>query len=141
MAKVSRQRKCLVTGETFPASKLIRFVAGPDGVIVPDVAAKLPGRGCWVQADRDVVEEAIKKKVFLRVGRQLMKNVKSDVEKLEEDDGKKETSSGSGQIPVILDGSGNFKIGGFGNNDGWMVSPGASSTTWYFKLYLVGYCL
>ncbi len=59
----------------------------------------------------------------------------------EEDDGKKETSSGSGQIPVILDGSGNFKIGGFGNNDGWMVSPGASSTTWYFKLYLVGYCL
>lgn len=85
VAKVSRQRKCLVTGETFPASKLIRFVAGPDGNIVPDVAAKLPGRGCWVQADRKVIEEAIKKKVFLRVGRQLMKNVKNDVEKLEED--------------------------------------------------------
>lgn len=90
MTKVSRQRKCLVTGETLPASKLIRFVAGPDGTIVPDVAAKLPGRGCWLRADRKVVEEAIKKKVFLRVGRQLMKNVKNDVEELEEEDGKKQ---------------------------------------------------
>ncbi|MDG1858732.1 MAG: DUF448 domain-containing protein, partial [Emcibacteraceae bacterium] len=64
MTKVSRQRKCLVTGEMFPASKLIRFVSGPDGTIVPDVAAKLPGRGCWLLADREVVEEAIKKKIF-----------------------------------------------------------------------------
>lgn len=80
----------MVTGETLPASKLIRFVAGPDGVIVPDVAAKLPGRGCWVQANRTILQEAIKKKIFLRVGRQLMKNVKNDVEELEEEDGKKQ---------------------------------------------------
>ena len=33
-----------------PDSRLIRFVAAPDGQVVPDVAAKLPGRGLWVTA-------------------------------------------------------------------------------------------
>jgi uncharacterized protein len=89
VAKTTRQRKCLVTAETLPASDLIRFVASPDGYIVPDVAAKLPRRGCWVKADREVIEEAIKKKVFFRVGKQLLKNVKSDIEEIEEDDNKK----------------------------------------------------
>lgn len=56
----------------------------------------------------------------------------------EEDDGKYEMASGSGQIPVILDASGNFKIGSYGWQDhGYALS----NTTWYIKLYLVGYCL
>ena len=59
----------------------------------------------------------------------------------EEDKGRPETATGSGQAPVILDASGNFKIGGFGNTDGYAVNPTGSGTTWYFKLYLVGYCL
>ena len=39
-------------------ARLIRFVAGPDGVVVPDLARKLPGRGLWVAADRAAVETA-----------------------------------------------------------------------------------
>ncbi|MGH6869886.1 MAG: RNA-binding protein [Rhizomicrobium sp.] len=46
-----RERRCIVTGETREEARLIRFVVGPDGAIVPDLAAKLPGRGIWVTAD------------------------------------------------------------------------------------------
>ena len=37
---------------------MIRFVVGPDRRIVPDLAAKLPGRGIWLSASKDVLELA-----------------------------------------------------------------------------------
>ena len=52
------ERRCIVTGETAPKAGLIRFVLGPDGVVVPDVLEKLPGRGMWVTADRGVLDLA-----------------------------------------------------------------------------------
>lgn len=76
----------MVTQDVLPASELIRFVAGPDGNIIPDVAAKLPGRGCWIKANRDTIEAAIEKKVLLRAGHQLLKNIKRDVENIEGDE-------------------------------------------------------
>lgn len=60
------ERKCVATGESQPKSGLIRFVAGPDGQVVPDVAEKLPGRGTYVAADRDALSLAVKKKLFAR---------------------------------------------------------------------------
>ncbi|SDI80413.1 hypothetical protein SAMN04488026_100782 [Aliiruegeria lutimaris] len=45
---------------------MIRFVVGPDGGIVPDLAGKLPGRGIWVTATRDALALAVKKKAFAR---------------------------------------------------------------------------
>jgi len=59
-------RKCIVTGEVQPKFGLIRFVAGPDGQVVPDVLGKLPGRGVYVAADRAAVEHAVAKKLFAR---------------------------------------------------------------------------
>ena len=47
-------------------ARLIRFVAGPDGIVVPDLARKLPGRGLWVAADRAAVEAAARKGGFSR---------------------------------------------------------------------------
>ncbi len=35
---------------------MIRFVVGPDRQIVPDLVARLPGRGIWLSASRDVLE-------------------------------------------------------------------------------------
>ena len=35
---------------------MIRFVVGPDRQIVPDLAARLPGRGIWLSASRDVLD-------------------------------------------------------------------------------------
>ena len=51
-------RRCIVTGETAPKNGLIRFVAGPDGQVVPDILGKLPGRGFYVSADRAVLAAA-----------------------------------------------------------------------------------
>ena len=75
----------MVTGEILPASELLRFVAAPDGTIIPDVSAKLPGRGCWVKADRKTIEAAVKQKFLLLVGHQLLENININVEELEVD--------------------------------------------------------
>lgn len=59
-------RLCAATRAVRSPDDLIRFVAGPDGVVVPDVARKLPGRGVWVTADRASVVAAVKSKAFAR---------------------------------------------------------------------------
>ena len=64
-----RQRRCIVTGEITPDQRLIRFVLAPDGQVVPDVAAKLPGRGLWVSASRAAIAEAVEKKLFARAAK------------------------------------------------------------------------
>jgi predicted RNA-binding protein YlxR (DUF448 family) len=61
-----RERRCIVSGESAGGANLIRFALSPDGVVTPDVAAKLPGRGAWVRADRQSVREAGKKGAFAR---------------------------------------------------------------------------
>lgn len=61
-----RERRCIVSGESSDDAILIRFALAPDGVVVPDVAAKLPGRGAWVRADRATLEQAVKKGAFAR---------------------------------------------------------------------------
>jgi hypothetical protein len=53
-----RERRCIVTGRTRQEAHLIRFVVGPDDTIVPDLAAKLPGRGIWVTAERGALAKA-----------------------------------------------------------------------------------
>lgn len=59
-------RTCIVTRTTRQPDELIRFVAGPDGSVVPDLKRKLPGRGCWVGAERALVEKAAAKNLFAR---------------------------------------------------------------------------
>lgn len=59
-------RMCIVTRESAPADMLIRFVAGPDGTVVPDLKRSLPGRGCSVMASRALVDQAVKKQLFAR---------------------------------------------------------------------------
>ncbi|CUH86498.1 ribosomal protein L7Ae family protein [Phaeobacter sp. CECT 5382] len=60
------ERKCIATGEAQPKQGLIRFVMGPESQVVPDVFGKLPGRGVYVTASRDALEQAVKKKLFAR---------------------------------------------------------------------------
>lgn len=64
-----RDRRDLVTGQVMDESRLIRFVAGPDGSVAPDLGRKLPGRGLWVAADRASVAAAVKKNLFARSAR------------------------------------------------------------------------
>ena len=64
------ERRCIATGEAQPKRGLIRFAVSPDGILVPDILEKLPGRGIWVSAERSALEEAVKKDLFSRVARQ-----------------------------------------------------------------------
>jgi uncharacterized protein len=61
-----RERTCIVTRATLPANRLVRFVMDPEGQLVPDIEAVLPGRGMWVTAERGVLERAIAKGHFSR---------------------------------------------------------------------------
>jgi predicted RNA-binding protein YlxR (DUF448 family) len=68
-AEASRERRDIVSGEVMGEARLIRFVGGPDGSVVPDLARKLPGRGLWVAADRASVATAAKKGLFARAAK------------------------------------------------------------------------
>lgn len=70
-------RQCIVTRERDDPDSLLRFVAGPDGSVVPDIRHRLPGRGCWVLGDRATVEKAVAKNAFARA---LKASVKPDAD-------------------------------------------------------------
>ncbi|MBS0332140.1 MAG: RNA-binding protein [Proteobacteria bacterium] len=69
LAEASRERRDIVSGQVMDEAALIRFVAGPDGAVTPDLARKLPGRGLWVAADRPSVETAARKGLFARAAK------------------------------------------------------------------------
>jgi predicted RNA-binding protein YlxR (DUF448 family) len=60
------ERRCALTHEVKPAGELIRFVVGPDGVLVPDTDAKAEGRGVWVSLGEKYVAEAVRRKAFAK---------------------------------------------------------------------------
>ena len=66
------ERRCIVTGDTGPKAGLIRFVVGPGDMVVPDLAAKLPGRGFYVSADRGALERAVAKRMFAKGARRAV---------------------------------------------------------------------
>ena len=59
-------RTCIVTRRQAEPDELIRFVVGPDSAVVPDIKRSLPGRGCWVSAERLHIEKAAAKNLFAR---------------------------------------------------------------------------
>lgn len=65
-------RRCLVTGESRAKAELLRLVVAPDGKLVADVAGRLPGRGLWLTARRDIVGVAVTKRLFVRAARQAV---------------------------------------------------------------------
>ena len=70
---IDRERQDLVSRQVLDESRLIRFVAGPDSAVYPDLARKLPGRGLWVAADRASVDAAVKKNMFARAAKAPLK--------------------------------------------------------------------
>ncbi|HVY89840.1 MAG TPA: RNA-binding protein [Hyphomonadaceae bacterium] len=85
VADTAPSRRCIVTMETKPQDLMIRFVLGPDRSVVPDLAARLPGRGAWVTAAAEAVDAAAKKGVFARAFKAPAKaspDLAPDVEKL-----------------------------------------------------------
>lgn len=60
------ERLCIVSRAVKPVGEMLRFVVGPDGSVVPDLRRRLPGRGVWVTANRQVLAEAVKRQAFRR---------------------------------------------------------------------------
>jgi hypothetical protein len=60
------ERLCVVARVAKPVDDLLRFVAGPDGTLAPDIKRKLPGRGVWVTATRRALETAVRRGAFAR---------------------------------------------------------------------------
>ena len=67
------QRRCLVTRESGRRETMLRFVLGPDGAVVFDAAATLPGRGMWLSASADVIQIAVKRGAFARAAKAPVK--------------------------------------------------------------------
>jgi predicted RNA-binding protein YlxR (DUF448 family) len=65
-------RRCIATGAVGSIDSMIRFVVGPDQQLVPDIEGRLPGRGLWLSARRDVVNSAVTKAVFAKAARQKL---------------------------------------------------------------------
>lgn len=59
-------RTCIAGGGEHPPAGLIRLALAPDGVVTPDLAAKLGGRGAWISADPDAINRAVSKGLFSR---------------------------------------------------------------------------
>ncbi|MEQ8411105.1 MAG: DUF448 domain-containing protein [Erythrobacter sp.] len=58
------ERRCILSGRRFPREDLVRLAISPpdaDGVsrVLPDPAAKAPGRGAWIAPDRQALESAL----------------------------------------------------------------------------------
>ena len=67
------ERRCILTGETKDAGDLIRFVLSPGDEIVPDIAARLPGRGLWVSANKKQLCAALGNTSFAKAAARALK--------------------------------------------------------------------
>lgn len=79
------KRRCLVTREVKEQDQMIRFVLDPTGRVVPDIDGRLPGRGMWLSADRNVLNRAVSANVFARAARtsaRVEANLAEQVERL-----------------------------------------------------------
>lgn len=53
------ERRCILSGDTSARDDLLRLAISPDGLVLPDVAGKAPGRGAWITPDRALLETAL----------------------------------------------------------------------------------
>ena len=59
--KAEPERRCILSGEHGARASLVRLAISPDGLVLPDVHAKAPGRGAWLAVGRAELESAMAK--------------------------------------------------------------------------------
>lgn len=62
-------RRCIATRQRQHRNGMVRFVLGPENIVVPDLEEKLPGRGLWVGAERHAMEKAVSANLFARAAK------------------------------------------------------------------------
>ena len=63
------ERRCLASGQVCDKDQLLRFVIAPDGVVTPDFAGRLPGRGLWLTPSKAMVRLAMEKRLFAKAAK------------------------------------------------------------------------
>jgi uncharacterized protein len=66
-------RRCIVTRQALEKPAMIRFVIDPEGRVTPDLKERLPGRGLWVTASRDALDQAVAKHAFSKAAKQSVR--------------------------------------------------------------------
>ncbi len=66
MRKTAPERSCLGCRQVKEKSDLLRFVLAPDLTLIPDLQAKLPGRGAYTCIKRSCLVEALRRNQFSR---------------------------------------------------------------------------
>ena len=62
-------RTCAITRTSHPRDALIRLAASPEGTVIIDLRARLPGRGVWILPDAEAL--ALLPRVAPRIAHQL----------------------------------------------------------------------
>ena len=63
------ERTCIVSGAKGTPETMLRFALAADGLVVPDIRCKLPGRGAWTQLSSEAVRRAADRQAFSRAFR------------------------------------------------------------------------
>ena len=64
MKQEETTRKCIASGQVLEKDALLRFVAGPNLEIIPDLKGRLPGRGVYVKnSGGNLFAKSLKRKV------------------------------------------------------------------------------
>jgi len=71
------ERSCVACRRKGGQQEFLRYVVGPDGLVVADYRHRLPGRGAYTCFDRACITRALKQGGFARAFRRQLPNVDS----------------------------------------------------------------
>ncbi|MBE6452620.1 MAG: RNA-binding protein [Alphaproteobacteria bacterium] len=77
MTQNETTRKCIASGQVLEKQHLLRFVAIPDGTIVPDFKKRLPGKGIYVSISKTMLNKAIKNNLFSKALKQKVNPIEN----------------------------------------------------------------
>ena len=69
MKENNPNRTCLVSGKEQNKEELLRFTLSPDHEVIPDFKKKLGGKGFYITNSRAVLEQAVSKNIFKKLGK------------------------------------------------------------------------
>ncbi|TCD01858.1 DUF448 domain-containing protein [Erythrobacteraceae bacterium CFH 75059] len=73
------ERRCILTRTTGSRAGLLRLALSPDGLVLPDVLARAPGRGAWVGVSRAALEQALADGTLRRTLARAFHGVRLDI--------------------------------------------------------------
>ena len=65
MKKTEELKRCCIVSRNIKLKKhMIRFVVDPNNNVVVDIKGNLPGRGMWVDCNKELITQAVENNIF-----------------------------------------------------------------------------